>query len=109
MYRRQCNNFLKSTVFTFQALKLSGSAKKTTTVGEIVNLMSVDAQKVQDAFSFGNLVFEVPIEVVFCMYFLWQIVGAASLAGLIVIIILLPINAIYLANQVRKLQVGTTF
>ena len=94
--------------FIFQALKLSGSAKRATTVGEIVNLMSVDAQKVQDIFSYSNLLWEAPIEIALAMYFLWQVVGVASLAGLAVIIILLPINAIYLANQIRKLQVCYT-
>ena len=34
-------------ILNFQALRLSGSAKKATTVGEILNLMSVDAQKLQ--------------------------------------------------------------
>jgi len=32
-----------------QALTMSNEARKTTTVGEIVNLMSVDAQRLQDA------------------------------------------------------------
>ena len=40
------NNSIINT-FNSQALRLSGSAKKATTVGEILNLMSVDAQKLQ--------------------------------------------------------------
>ena len=33
-----------------QALRMSSEAKKESTVGEIVNLMAVDAQRVQDVF-----------------------------------------------------------
>ena len=39
--------FIIRNTFNSQALRLSGSAKKATTVGEILNLMSVDAQKLQ--------------------------------------------------------------
>jgi ATP-binding cassette subfamily C (CFTR/MRP) protein 1 len=38
-----------------KALKLSGSAKKETTVGEIVNLMSVDVQRFMDLVPYLNM------------------------------------------------------
>ena len=38
---------------------MAGAAKKTTTVGEIVNLMAVDGQKLQDACAWSVFFFEV--------------------------------------------------
>lgn len=49
--------YINSTLLlTIQAMKLSPTAKKTSTVGEIVNLMSVDTQKLQDAPMFVNYI-----------------------------------------------------
>ena len=39
-----------------QALVLSNAAKKQSTVGEIVNLMSVDAQRFMDLMSYLNII-----------------------------------------------------
>ena len=93
-------------LFCTQALKLSSTAKRETTVGQVVNLMSVDAQKIQDAFQFYHLLWSVPVLVTFAMYFLWQTIGVSCLAGLAVLIMLVPVNGLILANIVRKLQVG---
>ena len=41
--------------YVVQALLLSNAAKKTSTVGEIVNLMSVDAQRFMDIMGFLNI------------------------------------------------------
>lgn len=46
----------------FQALRLAGAAKKSTSVGEIVNLMAVDSQKVQDACGWSVFLWEVRTE-----------------------------------------------
>ena len=39
-----------------QALTMSNSARKTSTVGEIVSLMSVDCQRIQDAFTYSAFI-----------------------------------------------------
>ena len=98
--------YLNIHVEYLQALRLSGAAKKTTTVGEIVNLMAVDAQKLQDACTWTNLLWEVPLCLIGCFVLMYYTIGWAALAGLAVILIVVPINGIILANQVRKLQVG---
>jgi len=88
-----------------KALQLSSEAKSQTTVGQIVNLMSVDAQKIQDAFQFWHLIWSVPLLVGFSMYFLWQTIGVSCLSGMAVLILLVPVNGLVLANRVRRLQV----
>ena len=41
---------------SFQALVLSNAARKESTVGEVVNLMSVDAQRFMDLMSYINII-----------------------------------------------------
>ena len=38
---------------------MSGAARKSTTVGEIVNLMAVDAQNIQEAFNTHFMIYKV--------------------------------------------------
>ena len=47
--------------------------------------------------------------VVVCVVLLWQTVGPAALAGLAVLLVLLPINAVFVGGRIRKLQVGVLF
>lgn len=42
-------------------------------MGEIVNLMSVDAQRFMDVFPFLNLLWATPLQVILAIYFLWQV------------------------------------
>ncbi|KAI0216331.1 Multidrug resistance-associated protein 1, partial [Lamellibrachia satsuma] len=87
-----------------KALRLSTSARRETTGGEIVNLMSVDAQKLQDAPVFLHLLWSTPLTIGLCMYFLWQQLGPSVLAGLLLILLMIPVNGV-IAQKSRKLQV----
>lgn len=75
-----------------KALVITNSAKRKSTVGEMVNLMSVDAQRFMDVSPFINLLWSVPLQVILAIYFLWQILGPSALAGVAVIILLIPLN-----------------
>ena len=63
----------KSTFLYFQALRLSNASRRTTTVGEIVNLMSVDAQKIHDIFANIHEFWASPISVAVALYMMWQV------------------------------------
>jgi ATP-binding cassette, subfamily C (CFTR/MRP), member 1 len=69
-----------------KALVLSNSARKSSTVGEIVNLMSVDAQRFMDLVTYLNMIWSAPLQISLAIYFLWQILGPSVLAGLAVMI-----------------------
>lgn len=56
-----------------QALVITSSAKRESTVGEIVNLMSVDAQRFVDLAPFLNLLWSAPLQIILTIYFLWQV------------------------------------
>ncbi|KAI5710680.1 hypothetical protein M8J75_010653 [Diaphorina citri] len=96
---------LLSTYFDrmFRALTISNNARKETTVGEIVNLMSVDAQRM-DITPYLNMLWSAPLQIGLALYFLWGILGPSVLAGLAVMVILIPVNG-YVATRIRNLQI----
>lgn len=77
---------------------MNNEARKESTVGEIVNLMSVDAQRFQDMLGYLWSIWSGPLQIVLAVYFLYQTVGPSVFAGLGVIIILFPINAFIMAK-----------
>lgn len=58
-----------------QAMKISSSAKKKSTIGEIVNLMSVDAQRFMDITTYINMIWSAPLQIILAIYFLWDLLG----------------------------------
>ena len=89
-----------------QALRLSHAARKASTVGEIVNLMSVDAQRIHDMCFNLHEMWAAVIFMIITMYLLWMQIGLASVAGLVLLLILAPINGIWVCEQYAKLMVG---
>lgn len=60
-------------VIVLQALVITNAAKRSSTVGEVVNLMSVDAQRFMDLTTFLNMLWSAPLQIVLALYFLWQV------------------------------------
>ncbi|XP_010972726.2 ATP-binding cassette sub-family C member 2 isoform X1 [Camelus dromedarius] len=87
-----------------KALTLSNRARKQYTVGETVNLMSVDAQKLMDVTSFIHLLWSNLLQIVLSVYFLWAELGPSVLAGVGVMVLLIPVNGV-LATKNRAIQV----
>nr|QCO93576.1 ATP-binding cassette subfamily C member 5 [Chilo suppressalis] len=87
-----------------KSLRMSNAARKESTVGEIVNLMSVDAQRFLELTAYLNMIWSAPLQIALALYFLWGILGPSVLAGLAVMIILIPVNGL-IANRVKTLQI----
>ncbi|CAH1795308.1 unnamed protein product [Owenia fusiformis] len=87
-----------------KALRINSQARKNTTVGEIVNLMSVDAQKLQDAPQNIHWVWGGPLMIALVSYFLYQLLGVAAFAGLATLVVITPFNTIYVGKKVKSLQ-----
>lgn len=64
---------LCSPLLCLQALVITNAAKRSSTVGEIVNLMSVDAQRFMDLTTFLNMLWSAPLQIILALYFLWQV------------------------------------
>ncbi|XP_062618111.1 multidrug resistance-associated protein 1-like isoform X3 [Saccostrea cucullata] len=85
-------------------LRLSNASKRSSTVGEIVNLMSVDAQRFMDLMTYIHTIWSGPFQIIVALYFLYMELGPSIFAGFGVMIILIPINAL-IAKKTRDLQV----
>ncbi|CAJ1076635.1 multidrug resistance-associated protein 1 [Xyrichtys novacula] len=88
-----------------KALVISSAARRTSTVGEIVNLMSVDAQRFMDLITYINMIWSAPLQVVLALYFLWQNLGPSVLAGVAVMVLMVPVNAV-IAMKTKTYQVA---
>ncbi|KAK3097219.1 hypothetical protein FSP39_007607 [Pinctada imbricata] len=82
---------------------MSNSARKESTVGEIVNLMSVDVEHLQNIIPYLWCVWSSPLQIGVALYFLYQTVGYSMFAGLGVMILLLPLNG-FIMSKIHALQ-----
>lgn len=81
-----------SSVIYRKSLLVSSASKRDTTAGEIVNLMSVDTQRLMDLSSFFLMGFTAPLQIPLCMYFLYNTLGWSVFAGLVVMVLLVPLT-----------------
>ncbi|KAM4829793.1 multidrug resistance-associated protein 1 isoform 2-T2 [Thomomys bottae] len=88
-----------------KALVITNAARKSSTVGEIVNLMSVDAQRFMDLATYINMVWSAPLQVTLALYLLWLNLGPSVLAGVAVMILMVPFNAV-MAMKTKTYQVA---
>ncbi|XP_027443261.1 canalicular multispecific organic anion transporter 1 isoform X2 [Zalophus californianus] len=82
-----------------KTLTLSNQARKQYTIGETVNLMSVDAQKLMDVTSYFHLLWSNVLQITLSIYFLWAELGPSILAGVGVMVLLIPVNGILVAKS----------
>ncbi|XP_051530363.1 ATP-binding cassette sub-family C member 3-like isoform X2 [Myxocyprinus asiaticus] len=87
-----------------KSLVLTNEAKRSSTVGEVVNLMSVDAQRFMDLTTFLNMLWSAPLQIILALFFLWKNLGPSVLAGVAVMVLLIPFNA-FIAMKTRTYQV----
>lgn len=87
-----------------KALVVSNDSRKESTAGEIVNLMSADAQRFNDVTNFIHLLWSCPLQIALAIAFLWIELGPSVLAGLLVMVLMVPING-WLATKSRGFQV----
>ena len=64
-----------------KALCLSNAARKEMTVGEIVNLMFIDADRILNLFPYISELWSAPLRIGLSMYFLWDLLGVSVFAG----------------------------
>uniref|UniRef100_A0AAY5ETV2 ABC-type glutathione-S-conjugate transporter n=1 Tax=Electrophorus electricus TaxID=8005 RepID=A0AAY5ETV2_ELEEL len=86
-----------------KTLIINSAARRACTVGEIVNLVSADTQKLMDFVVYFNAVWLAPIEIGLCLFFLWQRLGPSALAGIATVILIFPLNGL-IAKMRSKLQ-----
>uniref|UniRef100_A0A8B9QF98 MRP1 protein n=1 Tax=Apteryx owenii TaxID=8824 RepID=A0A8B9QF98_APTOW len=86
-----------------KALTLANSSRQNYTTGEIVNLMSADTQQLMELTVNLNLLWSAPFQILMAIIFLWQELGPSVLAGVAVLLLVIPINAL-IAAKVKSLK-----
>lgn len=84
---------------------MSSATRKESTVGETVNLMSADAQRFMDSANFIHQLWSSPLQIIVSIVFLWAELGPSVLAGIAVMVLLIPINALLIAKS-KTIQVS---
>ncbi|XP_004644561.1 multidrug resistance-associated protein 6 isoform X1 [Octodon degus] len=75
-----------------KVLVLSPGARKSTAVGDVVNLLSVDVQRLSDSVLYLNGLWLPLFWICVCFTYLWQLLGPSALTAIIVFLGLLPLN-----------------
>lgn len=88
----------------FKALVLNCKSKGKSTAGELVNLMSVDAQRLMDLITYINCLWSSPLQIGVALFFLYNILGLSVLAGLGVMLLFVPLNMLF-GSRMGALQV----
>ena len=83
---------------------LNSNSKGNTTAGELVNLMSVDAQRLMELTTYINALWSSPLQIGVSLYFLYNTLGLPILAGLGVMILIIPVNMCF-GSKMRSYQV----
>ncbi|MEE6470889.1 hypothetical protein FKM82_009105 [Ascaphus truei] len=75
-----------------KALRLSNTAMEKTTTGQIVNLLSNDVNKFDQVTIFLHFIWAGPLQAIVVTVLLWIEIGPSCLAGMAVLIILMPLQ-----------------
>ncbi|XP_053215010.1 multidrug resistance-associated protein 1-like, partial [Panonychus citri] len=86
-----------------KSLRLSSLGRRDFTTGEIVNLMSVDTQRIIEYVNVFNYAWTAPIQFALTIYLLWRQLGVSSIAGLVLMAVVMPLNG-FVFTQYQKLQ-----
>uniref|UniRef100_A0A8C1T8S2 ATP-binding cassette, sub-family C (CFTR/MRP), member 10 n=1 Tax=Cyprinus carpio TaxID=7962 RepID=A0A8C1T8S2_CYPCA len=89
-----------STIYS-KALKVSASALARFNMGEVVNFMSTDTDRVVNFFNSFHEVWSLPFQFVLALYLLYLQVGVAFLGGVGVAVLLVPLNKV-LASRILE-------
>jgi hypothetical protein len=86
-----------------KSLNLSNDGRHAKSTGDVVNLMSVDTQRLQDVSQYGQVVWSAPFQIILCLASLYNLVGMSMMAGIGIMIIMIPVNGL-IARIMKKFQ-----
>ncbi|XP_023365537.1 canalicular multispecific organic anion transporter 1-like [Otolemur garnettii] len=86
-----------------KSLLLSNVSRKKFSTGKVINLMSADAQQLMDLTENLSLLWLGPVRILVAIALLWKELGSAVLAGVAVLVFVIPINTLA-ATKIKKLK-----
>ena len=100
----ETNKILVFFFIKFKSLKLSTTARRSTTIGEMTNILSTNAAQFEYCLFHLVSCFSAPLQLFIAVYMLWKYIGAATFAGMACMLFFLPLNAFFsrLGKKIRK-------
>ncbi|KAH9075967.1 hypothetical protein Ae201684P_012457 [Aphanomyces euteiches] len=86
-----------------KSLVLAASAKAKKSTGEITNLMSIDAQRLQEITNYLHAIWYALFQICISSFLLYLQLGVAFIAGVIVMLLIIPTTAA-ISRMMRSLQ-----
>ncbi|XP_027741828.1 multidrug resistance-associated protein 1-like isoform X3 [Empidonax traillii] len=102
-FEKQWRKEIQRPTTGLMALTLANSSRQNYTTGQIVNLMSADAQQLLELALNMNVLWSAPFQIAVAVVFLWKELGPSILAGVAVLLLVIPVNA-RIAAKVRRLK-----
>ncbi|KAJ1960654.1 hypothetical protein GGI12_003685, partial [Dipsacomyces acuminosporus] len=87
-----------------KALRLSNETRQEYTTGSITTLFSVDVERIGGVTDYAHIAWSGPVQIIFAVYLLYNTLGWSVFAGIVVMIISVPLNG-WLTAKMRKLQI----
>lgn len=86
-----------------KSLSMSPSARASATVGEIVNLMQLDAQRAAEFSQYFHVLWGAPVQIIVTVALLFNYIGVSAIFGLIITFAVLPLQG-YLMKVAMRLR-----
>lgn len=92
-----------SLIYT-QALRLRPAALAAAAgPSEVLTLLSADTERIVISLSFFHFLYTAPVEICGALFLAWQQIGSAAIAGLLVMLLLSPLQTV-LGNRIGRLR-----
>ncbi|CAG2108160.1 unnamed protein product, partial [Medioppia subpectinata] len=82
-----------------KSLRLSSAGRNSHTIGDLVSLVGIDMYYLASFIMYFNNLWLSPTTVIIATWLLWAQLGAATLAGVAVMILLVPINSVVMTRE----------
>ncbi|KAJ1952202.1 hypothetical protein EC988_003681, partial [Linderina pennispora] len=86
-----------------KGLKLSNDTRQDYTIGNITTLFSVDVERIGGVVDYMHIAWSGPVQIIFAVYLLYNTLGWSVFAGILVMILAIPVNG-WLTTRMRNLQ-----
>ncbi len=84
---------------------MSSKARQNRTVGEIVNLMSIDTQRLLDLVTYLYAIYTTLLKIIVALLLLYRVLGPSVFAGFGAMVFLIPLNLVT-TQRGKRYQVG---
>lgn len=81
-----------------KATRLSNTATADIPIGAVINHVAVDTQRLEILSQFGHQLWSAPFQLTICLISLYQLVGWSMLAGVVIMVLTIPLNSVIIKS-----------